>query len=92
MRNRGRPRLPAVDLPRFPLISVNNVTMRYGARILFEDVTTTFFTGRRYAVTGPNGAGKSTFMKILTGDWSPRKAGHPPQEDGRPPSGPVCIR
>ena len=41
--------------------------MRYGARILFEDVTTTFLSGRRYAVTGPNGAGKSTFMKILTG-------------------------
>ena len=41
--------------------------MRYGARILFEDVTTTFLTGRRYAITGPNGAGKSTFMKILTG-------------------------
>ena len=41
--------------------------MRYGARILFEDVTTTFLAGRRYAVTGPNGAGKSTFMKILTG-------------------------
>ena len=55
------------------MISVNNVTMRYGARILFEDVTTTFFTGRRYAVTGPNGAGKSTFMKILTGDLEPTK-------------------
>jgi ATPase subunit of ABC transporter with duplicated ATPase domains len=41
--------------------------MRYGARVLFEDVTTTFLTGRRYAITGPNGAGKSTFMKILTG-------------------------
>ena len=47
--------------------------MRYGARILFEDVTTTFFSGRRYAVTGPNGAGKSTFMKILTGDIEPTK-------------------
>src|SRR5215467_9119958 len=42
--------------------------MRFGPRILFEDVTTTFFTGRRYAITGPNGAGKSTFMKILTGE------------------------
>ena len=47
--------------------------MRYGARILFEDVTTTFLTGRRYAVTGPNGAGKSTFMKILTGEIEPSK-------------------
>jgi ATPase subunit of ABC transporter with duplicated ATPase domains len=49
------------------MLSVHNVSMRYGARILFEDVTTTFLTGRRYAITGPNGAGKSTFMKILTG-------------------------
>src|SRR3954451_23962914 len=47
--------------------------MRYGARILFEDVTTTFFAGRRYAVSGPNGAGKSTFMKILTGEIEPTK-------------------
>src|SRR5665213_1817857 len=55
------------------MISVNNVTMRYGARILFEDVTTTFQPGRRYALTGPNGAGKSTFMKILTGELEPSK-------------------
>lgn len=47
--------------------------MRFGARILFEDVTTTFQQGRRYAVTGPNGAGKSTFMKILTGEIEPSK-------------------
>jgi ATPase subunit of ABC transporter with duplicated ATPase domains len=47
--------------------------MRFGPRILFEDVTTTFFTGRRYAITGPNGAGKSTFMKILTGELEPTK-------------------
>jgi len=47
--------------------------MRYGARILFEDVTTTFQTGRRYAVTGPNGAGKSTLMKIITGEIEPSK-------------------
>src|ERR1700751_2292042 len=47
--------------------------MRYGARILFEDVTTTFFAGRRYGITGPNGAGKSTLMKILTGEIEPTK-------------------
>jgi ATPase subunit of ABC transporter with duplicated ATPase domains len=55
------------------LISVNDVTMRFGARILFEEVTTTFLEGRRYAITGPNGAGKSTFMKILTGEIEPEK-------------------
>jgi len=42
--------------------------MRFGARILFEEVNCTFFAGRRYAITGPNGAGKSTLMKILTGE------------------------
>jgi ATPase subunit of ABC transporter with duplicated ATPase domains len=47
--------------------------MRFGPRILFEDVNCTFFAGRRYAVSGPNGAGKTTLMKILTGDIEPTK-------------------
>ncbi len=47
--------------------------MRFGARILFEDVTCTFLAGRRYAITGPNGAGKSTLMKILAGSLEPAK-------------------
>ena len=47
--------------------------MRYGAKVLFEDVTVTFLSGRRYAITGPNGAGKSTFMRILTGEIEPNK-------------------
>src|SRR5271167_5266348 len=55
------------------MIAVNEITMRFGSRILFEDVTTTFMAGRRYAISGPNGAGKSTFMKILTGDLDPTK-------------------
>jgi ATPase subunit of ABC transporter with duplicated ATPase domains len=55
------------------VLSINNITMRFGARILFEDVTCTFLAGRRYAITGPNGAGKSTLMKILTGEIEPTK-------------------
>jgi ATPase subunit of ABC transporter with duplicated ATPase domains len=55
------------------MLSINNITMRFGATILFEDVTCTFLPGRRYGVTGPNGAGKSTFMKILTGDLEATK-------------------
>src|SRR5229473_4938737 len=55
------------------MLSVNNISMRFGARTLFQDVTCTFLAGRRYAVTGPNGAGKSTFMKILTGELEPSK-------------------
>jgi ATPase subunit of ABC transporter with duplicated ATPase domains len=55
------------------MIAVNEITMRFGSRVLFEDVTTTFMEGRRYAISGPNGAGKSTFMKILTGEQEPTK-------------------
>src|SRR5580700_6789987 len=55
------------------MLSLNNVSMRYGARILFEDVTCSFLEGRRYAITGPNGAGKTTLMKILEGDIEPTK-------------------
>jgi ATPase subunit of ABC transporter with duplicated ATPase domains len=55
------------------MISVNGVSMRYGSKVLFEDVTTTFAAGRRYGLTGPNGAGKSTFMNLLTGDLPPQK-------------------
>jgi ATPase subunit of ABC transporter with duplicated ATPase domains len=47
--------------------------MRFGAQLLFEDVTTTFLPGRRYAITGPNGAGKSTLMRIMTGEIDPSK-------------------
>ena len=50
------------------MISVTGVSMRFGSKVLFEDVTTTFSSGRRYGLTGPNGAGKSTFMKLLTGE------------------------
>jgi ATPase subunit of ABC transporter with duplicated ATPase domains len=55
------------------MISVSNVTMRYGSKLLFEDVSVTFTTGRRYGLTGPNGAGKSTFMKVLTGEIDAQK-------------------
>jgi ATPase subunit of ABC transporter with duplicated ATPase domains len=47
--------------------------MRYGAKVLFEDVSTAFTPGKRYGLTGPNGSGKSTFMKLLTGELEPQK-------------------
>jgi len=50
------------------MISVSNVTMRYGAKVLFEEVSVSFAPGRRYGLTGTNGSGKSTFMKVLTGE------------------------
>jgi ATPase subunit of ABC transporter with duplicated ATPase domains len=55
------------------LLSINNLSMRFGARLLFEDVSCTFLAGRRYAISGPNGAGKSTLMKILTAELEPSK-------------------
>ena len=55
------------------MIYVDNVSMRFGPRVLFEDVTCSFLDGRRYAISGPNGAGKSTLMKILTGESEPTK-------------------
>src|ERR1700724_4834203 len=55
------------------MLSVSNVSMRYGAKILFDEVSTAFTPGKRYGLTGPNGAGKSTFMKLLTGEIDPQK-------------------
>ncbi|HLJ28375.1 MAG TPA: ATP-binding cassette domain-containing protein [Candidatus Angelobacter sp.] len=55
------------------MISVSNVSMRYGAKVLFDEVSTSFTPGKRYGLTGPNGAGKSTFMKLLTGELEPQK-------------------
>src|SRR6187431_130329 len=47
--------------------------MRFGSKVLFDEVTTSFLSGRRYGLTGPNGSGKSTFMKLLTGEQPPQK-------------------
>jgi len=55
------------------MIAVNDVSMRYGSKVLFDEVTTAFLPGRRYGLTGPNGAGKSTFMKLLTGELPPQR-------------------
>src|SRR6201999_743723 len=59
--------------PDSPMISVSNVSMRYGGKILFEDVNAAFLPMRRYGLTGPNGAGKSTFMKLLSGELEAQK-------------------
>ena len=55
------------------MLSVSNVSMRYGSKVLFEDVSVSFVDGRRYGLTGPNGSGKSTFMKVLTGELDAQK-------------------
>lgn len=53
------------------MISVNNLSLRYGKRVLFEDVNIRFTEGNCYGVIGANGAGKSTFLKILSGEIDP---------------------
>jgi ATPase subunit of ABC transporter with duplicated ATPase domains len=53
------------------MISTTNVSLRYGKRILFEEVTAKFLPGNCYGLIGANGAGKSTFLKILSGEMEP---------------------
>jgi ATPase subunit of ABC transporter with duplicated ATPase domains len=53
------------------LISTANITMQFGAKPLFENISVKFGDGNRYGLIGANGCGKSTFMKILSGDLDP---------------------
>ncbi|MBS1593674.1 MAG: ATP-binding cassette domain-containing protein [Bacteroidetes bacterium] len=53
------------------MITVNNLSLRYGKRTLFDDVNLKFTSGNCYGIIGANGAGKSTFLKILQGDVDP---------------------
>ena len=53
------------------MISTSNITLRFGKRILFEDVSIKFTPGNCYGVIGANGSGKSTFIKILSGEIDP---------------------
>lgn len=53
------------------MLTVNNLSVQFGKRVLFDEVNTTFTQGNCYGVIGANGAGKSTFLKILSGDIDP---------------------
>ncbi|WP_081679073.1 ABC-F family ATPase [Methylobacter luteus] len=53
------------------MISTANITMQFGAKPLFENISIKFGDGNRYGLIGANGCGKSTFMKILSGDLEP---------------------
>ncbi len=55
------------------MISVKNITLAYGKRVLFDEVNLSFTHGNCYGVIGANGAGKSTFLKILSGEIEPNK-------------------
>ena len=55
------------------MLSANGVTIRFGKRVLFEDVNIKFSKGNCYGIIGANGAGKSTFLKVLSGELEPSK-------------------
>src|SRR5947207_7744808 len=55
------------------MIGVKNVTLSFGKRVLFDEVSLNFIKGNCYGVIGANGAGKSTFLKILSGEIEPNK-------------------
>lgn len=55
------------------MINVNNLSLQFGKKVLFDDVNLKFIGGNCYGVIGANGAGKSTFLKILTGDQDPNR-------------------
>ena len=55
------------------MLQVNNVSLQYGSKKLFEDVNLKFTGGNCYGIIGANGAGKSTFLKVLSGEIEPNK-------------------
>jgi ATPase subunit of ABC transporter with duplicated ATPase domains len=64
------------------MLTVSNLSVQFGKRILFDEVNTTFTQGNCYGVIGANGAGKSTFLKIIAGDIDPT-SGHIHLEPGK---------
>ena len=64
------------------MLSVSNLSVQFGKRVLFDEVNTTFTQGNCYGVIGANGAGKSTFLKILSGKSDPT-SGHIHLEPGK---------
>lgn len=64
------------------MLSVSNLSVQFGKRILFDEVNTAFTQGNCYGIIGANGAGKSTFLKILAGDQDPT-SGHVHLEPGK---------
>ena len=55
------------------MIAVNDVSLQFGSRVLFDHVNLKFTKGNCYGIIGANGAGKSTFLKILSGELEPNK-------------------
>jgi len=65
--------LPKFKLLKTQMITVSNLAIQFGKRVLFQDVNIKFNPGNCYGVIGANGAGKSTFLRLLSGDLEPTK-------------------
>lgn len=76
------------------MITVNNVSLQFGKRVLYKDVNLKFTPGNCYGIIGANGAGKSTFLKLLAGDIEPTGR-HNRDYTGRAPrcpaAGSLCL-
>ena len=64
------------------MLTVSNLSVQFGKRVLFDEVNTTFINGNCYGIIGANGAGKSTFLKIIAGKMDPT-SGHVHLESGK---------
>jgi ATPase subunit of ABC transporter with duplicated ATPase domains len=64
------------------MLSVSNLSVQFGKRVLFDEVNTTFNNGNCYGIIGANGSGKSTFLKIISGKQDPT-SGHVSLESGK---------
>ena len=64
------------------MLSVSNLSVQFGKRVLFDEVNTAFNQGNCYGIIGANGAGKSTFLKILSGKME-ATSGHVHLETGK---------
>ena len=74
------------------MITVNNLSLQFGKRVLYKDVNLKFTPGNCDGIIGANGAGKSTFLKLLSGDDEWHRGDHARGASRRPAAGSLCLR
>lgn len=72
----------AIFAKNFSMLTVSNLSVQFGKRVLFDEVNLTFSQGNCYGIIGANGAGKSTFLKVISGEIDPT-SGHASLEPGK---------
>ncbi len=76
------------------MLAIANVSIQFGAKPLFEDISVKFGSGNRYGLIGANGSGKSTLMKILGGDLDPSTGNvskAPDEKNWETTARPICL-